>query len=369
MNSNRKKILFVIPSLAGGGAERVFTTLLAHLDRTRFECHLGLLQDKGSYMRDVPADVRVHHLNISRVRYALPGIIRLTRKLRPHVVLSTLGHLNLALILARPFLPRGTKLLIRESAIATSFLEDWMRHPQLWKWLYRRLYKRADKVVCLSDSMVNDLVEHFDVPRAKLVRIYNPVDVKKVQEAADAAPNPYAGPGPHLVAVGRLTRQKGFDVLLSALPRVLERVPNATLTILGQGPLETHLAEQAENLRLINKVAFLGFQENPWRYLKHADLFVLPSRYEGTPNILLEALVLGVPVVATDCPGGTREIQSRNPQIVLVPPENAGALAEAIITACTSPKRPEDTRHLEQRLCAFDLHRIVSEYSQLLEQS
>src|SRR5713226_3078517 len=170
INSSRRKVLFLIPSLAGGGAERVFAMLLAHLDRTRFEPHLGVLQDQGAYIRDVPADVNIHHLNVSRVRYALPSILRLAWKVRPRVILSTLGHLNLALILIRPLMPSSTRLVVREAAIATALLQVETRHPQFWTWLYRRLYKRVDAVICLSDSMAHDRAEHFQVPRDKLVR-------------------------------------------------------------------------------------------------------------------------------------------------------------------------------------------------------
>lgn len=368
MNSHRKKVLFLIPSLAGGGAERVFTTLLTHLDRTRFELHLGVLEGQGTYMKDVPTDVGIHRLNISRVRYALPGIVRLVWRIRPHAVLSTLGHLNLALLLVRPFMPRGTKLLVREAAVATAFLQVETRRPRLWTWLYRRLYRRADAVICLSDSMAEDLAQNFRVPREALVRIYNPVEIERIRRLADNGGNPYAGPGPHFVAAGRLTRQKGFDVLLQALPAVLECFPEARLTVVGDGPLKEELGNQARTLGIMENVDFLGFQENPWRYLKHADLVLLPSRYEGTSNILLEALALGKRVIAADCPGGTREIQGYNPELILVPPENPSALAQAIITGCNMPRRVQGIEQIQQGLRPFDLQQVVSAYSRVLEQ-
>ena len=367
MALERRKILLLIPSLAGGGAERVFTMLLNQLDRRRFELHLGILQDDGAYTKDVPADVKIHHLNISRVRYALPSLVRLVRKLKPKVILSTLGHLNLALISTRVFMPAGTRIVVREAAVASAFLELETRHPRLWRWLYRRLYKRADIVVCLSDSMLNDMIEQFEIPREKLIRIYNPVDISRLRELAGAAENPYSGPGPHLVAAGRLTKQKGFDVLLNSMPAVFERLPTATLVILGQGPLATELKVQSQTLGLADRVSFSGFQANPWPYLKHADLFILSSRYEGTPNVLLEALALGTPAVATECPGGTREIQAHDPDLVLVPAENEQALAQAIIRTCCAPRRTDNIQQVQQRLQPFDLREIVLAYSRILE--
>ncbi|HLJ28089.1 MAG TPA: glycosyltransferase [Candidatus Angelobacter sp.] len=356
-----------MPSLTGGGAERVFSILLRYLDREVFEPHLGLLETEGVYLEDIPQDVVLHGLNISRARYALPSIVRLIWKVRPHSVLSTLGHLNLVLGMAKPFLPRSARLIVREAAVASRSLEDEVKHPRLWTWLYKRLYKRADKVLCLTDSMVDDMVDHFAIPREKLVRIYNPVEIERVRELGGLEENPYSGPGPHLVAIGRLTRQKGFDILIDAMPSILKRVPGARLTVLGQGHLQRQLMEQTQRLGLTEAVRFLGFQKNPWAYLRYADLFVLPSRYEGTPNVLLEALALGKSVVAADCPGAMREIQDCDQRLILVPPENVSALAEAVAGACrpastsTGPMNPSPSC-----LKMFDVKQVVGEYSRLL---
>jgi glycosyltransferase involved in cell wall biosynthesis len=359
----KKKILFLIPSLRGGGAERVFLILLRYLDRSRFEPHLAILRSRGEYAAELPADVMVHKLGVARVRYALPGIVRLIWKIRPQTVLSTLGHMNMAILMARPLLPRGIRLLVRETIIASSENKE-TSHPRLWAWLYRRFYGKADAIICLSDSMVEDLVLHFGLPREKMVRIYNPVDKKRINELAEVEGNPFSGPGPgpHLVAIGRLSRQKGFDVLLDAMPAVLEKLPAARLSILGEGPLRGVLWEQTQRLGLDKAVSFPGFQPNPWAYLKHADVFVLSSRYEGLSNVLLEALALGTPVVATDCPSAIREVRVHAPGIVLVPPEDSQALAHAINIVCGEKRDPQ---HAAQ-LSAFDPQKVVAEYSSLL---
>src|SRR5437764_4618064 len=141
MTTDRKKVLFLLPSLAGGGAERVFTVLLRHLDRERFELHLGLLEAQGAYLESIPEDVILHHLRVSRVRYALPRIVSLIWRIRPQSILSTLDHLNLMLLIGKLLLPRGTKILVRESVIASVWLEKEVRYPKLWHWLYRHFYK------------------------------------------------------------------------------------------------------------------------------------------------------------------------------------------------------------------------------------
>jgi glycosyltransferase involved in cell wall biosynthesis len=368
----RKKIVFLIGSLAGGGAERVFVTLLRHLDRSYFEPHLVLLQAEGEFVCEVPQDVVIHTLNGTRHRRSLPGLfllmwslVQLLWKIRPQTVLST-GRINLALALARPLLPRGTKLLIRECSVLSVRLKSDTRYPHVWRWLYQRLYRWADNVVCQSDSMVKDMTEEFNLPQQRSVRIYNPIDIDLVRELGKSGGNPYLAAGPQLVAAGRLSNEKGFDLLLAAMPRVIECLPNVRLTILGQGPLKSALAEQVEKLGLAESVSFLGFQQNPWPYLCHADLFVLPSRRESFCNVLLEALALETPAVAVDCPGAIREIYGSNPAVCLVPAGDSIGLADAIIERCRATRQERtNAKASPDWLAKFALQRIIGEYSAL----
>lgn len=374
MIPGRKRVLFLIPAFAGGvgGAERVIITLLRHLDHARFECHLGLVLEGNAFLDDIPAEVVVHRMRVTRMRYCLPAIVRLAWKVRPQTILSTVSYLNMMSVLARPCLPGNVRLLIREAVQPSAFIANDTKHPRLWDFVYRHLYRRADKIICLSDSMRQELAEHFLVPPEKLTRIYNPVDVAMVRRQSEGARTPYSGPGPHVVAMGRLQHQKAYDVLLHSFSIVLKAIPDARLAILGEGPLEAQLKEQAVALGLDHAVSFLGFQKNPWPYARHADLFVLASRFEGLPNAVLEVLALGTPVVATDCPGGIREIQKAAGQIVLVPPENPGALADAIVSMLGqgTQGKPKGTlgNPLEngEFLRSFDVQQIVADYGELL---
>jgi len=367
VTSHRKKIVFLLPSLRGGGAERVAVTLLQHLDRRRFEPHLALVEAAGPGLRDVPQDVPVHDLKAGRARYAMPAIIRLAWKLRPQLILSTLGHLNLIVILARPFLPRGVKLLVREGITVSACLAVDGQYAPVWRWLYRRFYKFADKIICQSDSMLIDLVQNFAVPREKTVRIYNPVDVERIKRLADSLPNPYSGPSPHLVAAGRLCNQKGFDVLLEAMVLVRQTFPSAQLTILGEGPLEAGLKAQRDRLSLREAVHFAGFQPNPYPYFKHADLLVLASRYEGLPNVVLEALALGVPVVATDCPGGIQEIHRSCPGGVSICKTDHQSLAASMVSECARSRsqRPIGLGDLQRLGREFEVEEVIGCYEDL----
>jgi glycosyltransferase involved in cell wall biosynthesis len=367
LSSPRHKVVFFIPAILGGGIERVFLTLLRHISRKDFELHIASHLVDRPFLSAVPEDVAVHFLKAARLRYIVPGLVRLIWQIRPQTVLSGGYGMNLALMAAQPFLPRGIRLVVRESTTPSAHLQHRAKHPQLESFLCRRLYRRADRVVCLSDSMADDLVEQFQLPRNKLVRIYNPIDLALLRELGETPLSPYAGPGPHIVAVARLSREKGLDILLDASALARKRIPNLQLTVIGSGPREGELLAQSSKLGLTDAVRFLGFQLNPWPYMRHADLYVLPSRYEGLSNSLLEALALGTPVVATDCPGAIREVYASNPTLCLVPTEDPLRLADAIVAACRQPKPLRvPIKELPTSLVRFDLQPAVDAYSALL---
>lgn len=368
MTSKRCKVLFLFPfpSLGGGGgAQRVISTLLRRLDRDRFEPHLALLNAARSDFDEIPKGVCVHSLNYRRVRYSLYGLVRLIRSISPNVVFSNIGHMNIALLLCRNFLPSETRVLIGESTSVQAYLQETTRLPGLWAALYRRLYKHADIVICLSETMKKELATDFTLPVEKLVRIYNPLDVEMIRSMAAVGGNPFSTPGPHVVAGGRFVHEKGIDLLLNAMPQVLKRFPNARLTLLGEGPLHPQLEEQAKGMGIAASITFAGLQTNPWRYFLHGDVVVVPSRLDGMPYVALEALALAKPVVATDCPGAIREINESVATIVLVRPNDPHALAEGIVAALQKTGPPLSLPNLDN----FDVQSTVKSYASVLERA
>jgi glycosyltransferase involved in cell wall biosynthesis len=337
--NSRARVLLVAASLCAGGSERVMITLSQCFDRSRFEIHLALSSAHGPLLREVPLDVRLHDLHSARVRYALPGLLRLVWRLRPAIILSTSGHVNVPLLAMRALFPPRTKVFVRESSAPSAEAGATGTLAQK-KLLYHWFYRRANAVICQSDATLQDLSEQFQVPRKKMVRIYNPLDWERIRILAASLPNPFTGPGPHLVASGRLEHAKGFDLLLDAMARIRERFPSVQLSILGSGSLDRQLREQCARMGLNEAVAFLGYRSNPYPYYRHADAFVLSSRYEGLPNVMMEAMALDTPVVATDCPGGVREIVQGWPNCRLAPPENPAALADAIIDSLRHQPQP-----------------------------
>lgn len=358
----KRHVLFLIPTLRGGGAEKVIVTLLRHLDRSKFRLTLAVADmRKAVYRDDVPEDVELVDLGCSRVRYALPKIAKHIWTRRPDVVFSTQGHLNLALSIIRPLLPNGVRYIARETCIVSEVIHDYFI-PVFWCWGYRLFYSRIDTVVCQSYDMRDDLVANFAFPPNKAVVIHNPVDVERISRLA-AEPSAMClkhadaeggGDSIHLVAAGRLSHQKGFDILIGALSLCSNQ--SLRLTILGEGPLRGELERIAAEKGVARQVHFAGFQRNPYPFYAQADAFVLSSRFEGFPNVVLEALACGTPVIATPAPGGVREILEGLEGCAVADSVSAEGLARAI------QYFPLGRRLLPEVVKPYDVKDIVRHY-------
>ena len=350
-------VLFALPSLDAGGAERVATHLLRGLPRDRFDLHLALLRPTGLFLAELPADVTAHRLG-ERARYAGPAALRLAWRLRPDVILPWTYPMNHLLMLLKPLLPSGSRVILRLSSLASECVDA--EPPTRAQWLRMRLlYPCAAAVVCPAKVMADDVIRNFRVPAGRVALIPNPVDGGAIVRQVDGRGSPFRSPGPHLVAIGRLVPQKGFDRLLDAFARAASAA--AQLWILGTGPLAAPLRERAGSLGLESRVHFPGLVAEPYPWLRHADLFVQASRFEGSPNALLEALACGTRVVAYDAPGGTAEALEGAGGHVLVPDGDAAGFAAAIdrMLSAARPERPVlPARHA--------LEPVLDQYARLL---
>ena len=204
--------------------------------------------------------------------------------------------------------------------------------PRYTRWLYQVLYRHADRLICESRAMAEDLAREIEIGEEKIAVLPNPVDLEGIRRAEDA-PCEWSGPGPHLLAVGRLAPEKGFDLLLEALVNVRGQFPHADLIIVGEGREEKALKSLCHSLGLEDSVRFAGQVDCPYAFFPGATLFVLSSHHEGMPNALLEAAAAGLPIVALPASGGIVDLLRGQPGAWLAPEISSQALATSLLAA------------------------------------
>lgn len=305
-----KKLFFIIPTLTQGGAERVIVTLLKFLDKTKFKATIMVVNmEEEVYSEEISDEVDIINLNCNRVRTAIPKIIFNFWRHKPNIVMSNIGHLNLAIAISRIFMPFEIKFIARETIVVSEKLSR-VKFSKLWKLLYQILYPSFNKIICQSEDMMKDMSDILGSDK-NLVLINNPVDYERIQNLSrlyDRAVEEYYNDRSYtyLIAAGRLIEQKGFEMLIEAV--ALSSNPKIRLAILGHGPLEKKLLSLIEQYKLQDQVTLLGYQKNPYIWISRANAFVLSSYYEGFPNVVLEALSCSKPVISTPAPGGAKEI-------------------------------------------------------------
>ena len=359
LSMHKKRILFFLPFMNGGGAERVILTLLTHLSRDKYEPILVMMKNEGRYLSLIPKDIEVIDLKASQARFAIFKIIKIIREKEPDIVFTTLAYLNLVIAIMRPFFSSDITFIARESN-TVSVRNKREKYPRLFDWLYKKVYRNFDVIVTQAKFMRDDLVNNYGIDKSKMMIIYNPVDtqnieIKSMQNETLSLPDKY-----NLLAVGKLGYQKGFDILLPIMTRLDD---SYHLTILGEGSDKAKLETQIKKLGLQSRVSLLGFCDNPYAYMKQADLFVLSSRYEGLPNVVLEANSCGTPVVAFDSAGGTGEIVHEGKNGFLVSPFDEEAFAEAIIKARSYDFDKEAIMIATKENFAID--KIITEYERI----
>ncbi len=326
-------LLVAIPDLNGGGAERVVLNLVNRLVRQGRSVSMVTFAQGGPLWDRLDAKIGVSNLGTGTLRRSILPLLAEIRRIRPRVLFSTLGYVNLAVLALRPFLPRGTRVWIREANLPSISLTN-NRATWLMRFGYRRLYRSADLVICSSQRMADELTRDFAVPAAAIRILPNPVDEGEIRRRAEVSAG-RRGKGRLFVGAGRLTRQKGFDRLL----RLMAEMPDtdSRFVILGDGPQGEELVCLAHELGIAHRVGFEGFVSNPWAYFAAADALLLPSRWEGMPNAVLEALAVGTPVIATPEAGGIAEIAARCPSSAVTVVEFGKEFAGAMEAICPQP--------------------------------
>ncbi len=366
METKSIRIAVVIHALHSGGAERITAQLASHWARRGHDVTLITLDSVQSDLYQVDARVKRIGLDLMRTsrnrREAVSGNLRRLRCLRravravgPACVVSVTDRMNVMTLLAC----RGLEIPV---VVAEQIDPRHQTMPQPWEWLRTRTYRHATVAVALTNDIAQHLRTRWRVPTTRVIP-------NGVELPGQMIARPPGQREKRIVAMGRLNRQKGFDRLISAFAEIAAEWPDWKLRILGEGAERAALETQCVKLGLQTRVELPGWVNDPWAELGSAALFVLSSRYEGFPVVLLEAMACGTPVVCFDCQSGPAEIVRPNIDGVLVPPDDVTALRAAIASLLEDPARRQTlgTRAREV-IDRFSLAKLYTRWDSLLEE-
>lgn len=360
-----KKISVFLPSIDGGGAERVMVLLCNELVARGMQVELVLGTSGGVYQAILSDKVKVICLNEARVSKALFACARYLKRGKPDVLISAMKHSNLMCICAKMISRVKTKLLIVDhNNFSKANSSNSYILSKLFLFLMRVLYPRADLIGAVSKGVAEDLSRSLKLPNERVNVLYNPViDGGFDSKSREVVEFKWFNEDiPTFVGVGRLTEQKNFNLLIDAFYKY-QKKNIGRLLILGEGEERNALEKKVSELGLDSLVEMPGFLQNPYAYLRNSSVFVLSSDWEGLPTCLIEALACGLPIVSTNCPSGPLEILENGKWGALVPVGDAEALAEAMESAI---KNNHNAERLVERSEFFSVEKAVDRYIELL---
>ncbi len=340
MANGSGSLVMALSDLRGGGAERVVVNLLNHWPSNKLRPILLLAEENGPYLNDLGSGIEVlscgFPLTAAKTPKAMLCLRNLLRSVQPAAIFSHSITTSRMLTRARalgmisaPLIPVLHNNVGKSHQARQSLTDRIIRRELDW------VYSKADRIVAVSKGIADEACGFFGIPQEKVETIYNPVDLSRITAGAEGYPRDHFVEHfkqlkrPVILSVGRLSEQKNHALLLEAYARIPGSL-RGSLLILGEGEMKEALDSQALASGIDEEVFMPGFLNNPWWYMKHSDLYVMSSNWEGYPMVLLEALACDVPVIATDCQHGPSEIIQGEAFGTLVPIGNATALANAI---------------------------------------
>jgi glycosyltransferase involved in cell wall biosynthesis len=366
------KVLIVVYNFDIGGAHRQLIYLMRGLLDRGITLSLLILDPVGEFMDEIPDKVNVYYPKSPKPRGLLKPLrgmwrineaIRVVHKEKPDVLYSRSWYAKVATALAGQLLRKKVVLSEVDSLISMSY-----KNVGRTTFYSRNIACHlADVIVPVSQGIAHELEQLFRLSPRKIRVIYNGLDIEEIErKSREEVSHPWLyEEEPIAVAVGRLVNQKGFSYLLEAVELVNRKIP-LQLMIIGDGVLREELKKKAEGLGIEDKVDFLGIKKNPFAYMKRCSLFVLSSLHEGLPNVLIEAMALGLPVISTRCPTGPSEIIEDGRSGILVPVGDPHAIAEAILRVLGDAQlRHTLSVEAKRRARDFSLENMISKYSEL----
>lgn len=384
------KVLLLLWSLQGGGAERTALHLLKGLNRNRFDVKMGLIRQSGAYLTEVSSEDLIlgkmsgDRFNVeegsNREIFTLKNILKLAtlapfqtcsilRQFKPDIALSFCKGMNIAAYMGGLLYGRKKFYWIaREGNNLNTVIENEVDHPLAQKALRQitmKAYRSADCFLTISKEQEVSISKLSKFRQDSQFTIPNGVDIQWIEK--NSMEKDSLIDKPFILSVGRLDEQKGFDILLKAYSLSKLKETN-DLVIVGVGPEEKNLKQQAQDLGLAEKIHFVGWKQNPWTWMKQAKAFVLSSRWEGFGNVVIEAMACGTPTIVTDCAFGPREIVQDGISGLIAKTNDPHSLSRSMDQVISHPEvRLRLSQGAKKRAEDFSAQHIVSQYENLFQ--
>jgi glycosyltransferase involved in cell wall biosynthesis len=358
------RITFFMPSLAGGGAEKMVLNLIRGLQDYPVQIDLLVAKAAGELARQIPKGINLVELNQNHVSSTFFTLIHFLRDHHPDILFSAVDNANLTAILAALLSGTQTKRVISVHQVGSKFRQ--IHHSVRERVLQlgiRLFFRFAHQIVAVSDGVAEDLIRGLPIKPSRIRTIANPIlSYQQLEKLKNSSILKKPGEV-RIVSAGRLVKEKDFQTLLAAFA-IIRKQLTCHLTIYGEGPERERLENQRDALGLTRDIDFPGFTEDIFQALMPADLCVVSSLTEGFGNVIVESLACGVPVVSTDSPSGPREILQDGKFGRLVSIQQPESLAEAMLA---SLKQKTDRSLLQNRASDFTIEKIASIYYALFE--
>jgi len=349
----KKKVFFVLSSLKAGGSERVFWLIAQHFDKSAYSVTMVILDGRDAFFSLDMDGVQLINLNTINASKSFLPLYKLLKKEKPYAVFVTGSHINILLASVSFFLSHPL-LIARESSIPHQMVKYAGKKGRVVSFFIKRLYKRFGKIVCQSEEMQHSLANAYAISPEKLVVIPNPILPTHVWNQTKKEPVK------RLVIIARLSEEKGY---LRLLEMIKDLPPNYHLTIGGDGPLKEDIEQKIIQLNIGNRVKMVGQVSDVATLIAQHDLFVLTSFTEGFPNVVIESLSVGTPVVAFEV-GGLLHIITNDFNGYIVPQGDIQEFANRVIEACN--KNWDVAAIKKDAEGKFGINKIVAKYTELI---
>ena len=366
------KVMFFLPTLGGGGAERTVIQLANSFVEQGLNIDLVVCNtqdEKGKLGSEINSKIHLIDLNCGRVANAIFPLKKLLEEKNYDCVVATQTHTNIICAIAKKLAHVKTKLIFREVSTPSKNIKSQGLSKFILKTLVNLTYPAADQIVCVSHGVLEDFREYYAYKKDNLITIYNPViDDAYLDKLKAPVEHRFFNSNYHVImAVGRLTEAKNFEFLIRSFYQVYLKHPSVRLIILGEGELRSSLEQLIQELNISDVIDLPGFDANPYAYFKYADLFVLSSNWEGLPGVLIQALASKIKVVSTNCPSGPMEILQQGKLGFLVECNDIDAMPKAIERALFQNYVVYQDDDFQAHCSQFQKANVLQQYLNMME--